>query len=64
MTKNYKYDRPFNGQPEERIVASWPPAKRLAIAEENASEMRTRRDEWNATHPPERQIPRPVELPA
>lgn len=54
----YKYTRPPLGQPEERYWANLPPNRREYLALEIRSAWNARRDAWNATHTPDRHLPR------
>lgn len=59
MKKGYKYERPDDGQIEERWWKSLSYAVRDRLTKEIRAGLRERRDAWNRCHPPERQIPRP-----
>jgi hypothetical protein len=55
---HYRYDRPIDGQPEERWWAGLSHAERMRRTIEVKEGIAFRRDVWNATHAPSRQIPR------
>jgi len=58
MASDYKYDRPLNGQPEERWFQTLSLERQQMVAEETRLGLALRRDAWNAKWPASRRIPR------